>query len=550
YKIIDQINILGNSKITEIKNSFFEIERKHENNLSEKYFMPNGYNSLCLKTNKKAKAEIILDMRYPYDSRQMGRIYDVEAERDCALIKFTKRQDLEEDELDGKEEFTLYLAIKTDQYDYKEIGKFFSKHYQKDKERNSYPCDRSVFKALEIEFKNAVFSVADTPQKAIEEAKYIFDNFNELRKKTKNNTYKKIKFKNIGDKEIGMAYLCVKNSINTLLVENNDKKGAYAGLPWFFQFWHRDEAISLLQVYKLDKNFAQEIILSQLKTILENGQIPKQRFFDMEEMRLQSADALSWLADRVFKISIKDKLANDFEIDIIEGFEKAVSGLIREKTTDDLADSSNNETWMDSLKRDGARIEIQAGRLRMYNFLYKLTKNDQYQILEKELKIKVREKFYQDGILFDGPDDKTIRPNIFLAAYLYPKLLKNKEWEICFDKILPKLYLDWGGLSSVDTTSSEFIPKDTGENNASYHNGNSWYWINNLAAFVLYKLNPRKYSAYINSIMEASTNEILYHGIAGHHSEVSSAEKQTSAGCGAQLWSAAMYSEVLDEMVK
>ena len=550
YKIIDQINILGDSKITEIKNSFFEMERKYENNLSEKYFMPNGYNSLCLKANRKAKAEIILDMRHPYDSRQMGRIYDVEIERYYALIKFTKRQDLNEDGLDGKKEFNLCLAIKTDRYDYKEIGKFFSKHCQKDKERNSYPCDRSVFKALEIEFKNVVFSIADNPQKALEEAKYVFNNFDKLRKKTKSATYKKIESKNIGDKEIGMAYLCAKNSINTLLVRNNNKKGAYAGLPWFFQLWHRDEAISLLQIYKLDKKLAQEIILLQLKIVSENGQIPKERFFNKGEMKLQSSDTTGWLADRVSKIFIiNDKLVNDFKIDIIEGLEKAVLGLIQEKTTDDLADSSNNETWMDSLNRNGARIEIQAGRLRMYNFLYKLTKNDQYQILEKELKTKVREKFYQDGILFDGLDDKTIRPNIFLAAYLYPDLLKNEEWEACFDKILPKLYLGWGGISSVDITSNEFIPKDTGENNASYHNGNSWYWVNNLTAFVLYKLNPHKYSEHINSIMEASTNEILYNGIAGHHSEVSSAEKQTSAGCGAQLWSSAMYLEVLDEMV-
>ena len=544
YKIIDQVKILGGLKITEIKNSFFEVERKYENNLREKYFMPDGYNSLCLKTNKKAKAEIILDMRHPYDLSQEKRIYDIKIEREHALIKFTKQRNLKEDGINNKKEFSLYLAIKTDRYDYKKIGEFFSKHYKKDEERNSYPCDKFVFKALEIEFKNAVFSVADNPQKALEEAKYVFDNFDELREKAKSDFYEKIKPIDIRDKEIKMAYLCAENSINTLLVRNNNKKGAYAGLPWFFQFWHRDEAISLLQIYKLDKDLTQEIVLAQLKAVLENGQISKQRFFGAEGMNLESADTLGWLADRVSKIFNNNNLANDFELEIMEGFEKAVLGLIQEKTTNDLADSFNNETWMDTLNRNGARIEIQAGRLRMYNFLYKLTKNDQYQILEKELKTKVREKFYQSGILFDGPGDKTIRPNVFLAAYLYPELLNKKEWEECFDKILPKLYLDWGGLSSVDVTSDKFIKQDTGENNASYHNGNSWYWINNLTALVLYKLNPRKYSAYINSVMEASTNEILYNGMAGHHSEVSSAERQTSAGCGAQLWSSEMYLEV------
>jgi hypothetical protein len=539
YKIIDQINILGNSEIIEIKNSFFEVGRKYENNLSEKYFMPNGHNSLCVEVDKKAKAEIILDARYPYDSRQMGRIYDVEIKRDYALIKFTN----------NKKEFTLYLAIKTDRYDYKKIGEFFSKHYKKDKDRNSYPCDRFVFKALEIEFENAVFSVANTRQKALDEAKYISDNFEKLRKKTRSDLYKKLKLPKINDGEIQMAYLCAKNSIHTLLVENDGKKGAYAGLPWFFQFWHRDEAISLLQVHKLNKDLAREIILAQLKTILDNGQVPKQRFFNTEQKDIQSADTLGWLADRIFKMSRNRKLSKDFEMDIIERFEKAASDLIQNKTINDLAASGKSETWMDSLDRGGARIEIQAGRLRIYNLLHKLTKNDQYKILEKELKLKVREKFHKNKVLFDGPEDKTIRPNIFLAAYLYPELLSKKEWELCFDKILPKLYLNWGGLSSMDITSSEFIPKDTGENSASYHNGNSWYWINNLAALVLYKLNPRKYSSYINGIMEASTNEILYCGIAGHHSEVSSAENQTFSGCNAQLWSVAMYLEVFDEII-
>jgi glycogen debranching enzyme len=550
YKTIDQINILGTSKITEIKNSFFEVERKYDNNLSEKYFMPDGYNSLCVKTNKKARAEIILDMRYPYDLRKMGRIYDIEIRRDYALVKFTKQRDLNEDGINGKKEYTLYLAIKTDRYNYEKIGEFFFKHYKKDEDRNSYPYDRFVFKGLEIEFENAVFSVADTRQKALDEAKYISDNFEKLREKTKCDIYEKIKFKNIGDKEIEMAYLCAKNSINTLLVKNNNKKGAYAGLPWFFQFWHRDEAISILQIYKLNKNLAQEIILSQLERISDDGQILKRRFYGDEAEKLHSADALGWLANEIFKISANYKLAKDFEMDIVKGFEKAVSNLIQGKTINDLADGSKNETWMDTLNRNGARIEIQAGRLRIYNFLHKLTKNDQYKILEKELKLEVKKNFYKNKILFDGPEDETIRPNIFLAAYLYPKLLSKKEWELCFDKILPKLYLDWGGLSSIDITSDEFISKDTGENSVSYHNGNSWYWVNNLTALVLYRLNPDKYSKYINSIMEASTNEILYCGMVGHHSEVSSAEKQTSSGCEAQLWSNAIYLEVLDEIMK
>ncbi len=268
---------------------------------------------------------------------------------------------------------------------------------------------------------------------------------------------------------------------------------------------------------------------------------------------MQSTDALGWLVNRIWKIFNTCEISKGFspcrDISITEKLEKAVSDLVQKRTVDDLVISYKNETWMDSLERDGARIEIQACCLEIYNFLYGFTENDQYKILRDDLKNKVREKFYDGEILFDSPEDKTVRPNIFLAAYLYPELLNKDEWEKCFDEILPKLYLEWGGISSVDKASDKFIEQDTGEDSASYHNGNSWYWVNNLTALVLYRLNARKYSDYINAIMEASTNEILYGGICGHHSEVSSAEKQTSSGCGAQLWSSAMYLEVFDEIL-
>ena len=549
YKIIDRINILEKDELAEIKNSFFEVKRKYQNKLSEKYFMPDGYNSLCLKASRKVKAEIILDIRRPYDSREGGRFYEIKIEKNYVLIKFTKRRDWSEDGLGDKKEFTLYLAIKTDYNNYQKIGEFFQKNYQKDKARNSYPCERFVYQALKIDFKNVVFSVAKTAEKAIAEVNSVFRDFEKLRKREKESIKEKLQPLKISDDEIKMSCLCAQNSIYSMLVENNNKKGAYAGLPWFFQFWSRDETISLLQIYKLNKDLAKEIILAQLKIVANNGQVSKQRFFGVSAEDLQSADALGWLADRTLKIFNKYRIAEDFKEAVVEGFEKAVAGLIRERTKNDLASSLKNETWMDSLERGEIKIEIQACRLKIYNFLYQLTKNDQYKILEEELKNKVRVEFYDGKILADSLQSETIRPNIFLAAYLYPELLSKKEWEECFDLILPKLYLDWGGIASVDKTSVEFIAWDTGENSASYHNGNSWYWINNLTALVLYRLNAHKYSDQINKIMEASTKEILYGGICGQHSEVSSAGKQTSSGCGAQLWSSAMYLEVFDEIL-
>jgi len=160
----------------------------------------------------------------------------------------------------------------------------------------------------------------------------------------------------------------------------------------------------------------------------------------------------------------------------------------------------------------------------------------------------VRAEFWDGKILADGLADWTIRPNVFLAAYLYPKLLSKEEWAQCFDNILPKLWLSWGGLATIDQTDSRFINSHTGENSASYHNGDSWFYLNNLAALVLHRTDQKRFQKYIDQIIAASTRDILWQGAIGQHSEVSSASKLESSGCFAQAWSAAMYIELIEEV--
>ena len=305
YKIIDEIKIKDRDEIDEIENNFFEVKRKYKSGISEKYFLPDGFSSLCVQTNKMVSAEVVLDMRRPYDSQESGRFYDIEFMDKCIVIKFRKQKNLKAgDDGKGKRDFTLYLAIKTDGEHFEKIGKFISKHYQKDFKRNSSPWDRFVYEAVRIEFSKAVFSVAKTSRKAIEEAEEIFQNFSKLNDREKN-LHQKLKVLKIADEEIKMASLCAQNSIYTMMVENNNKKGSYAGLPWFFQFWHRDEAISLLQIYKLNEELARKIILSQIKFITEDGQTSRKRFYKKESCELSSVDALGWLANRILKLDEK-----------------------------------------------------------------------------------------------------------------------------------------------------------------------------------------------------------------------------------------------------
>ena len=115
---------------------------------------------------------------------------------------------------------------------------------------------------------------------------------------------------------------------------------------------------------------------------------------------------------------------------------------------------------------------------------------------------------------------------------------------------MKKLWLPWGGISSVDKRSPLFHKLHTGEISDSYHNGDSWFWINNLTAIVLHRFGKKKYSFYINKIAEASSKEILKMGAIGHHAELSDAQKLSSKGCLSQAWSAALFVELMFELSK
>lgn len=93
-----------------------------------------------------------------------------------------------------------------------------------------------------------------------------------------------------------------------------------------------------------------------------------------------------------------------------------------------------------------------------------------------------------------------------------------------------------------------FCKNYTGQNNFSYHRGDSWFFINNIAAMCLFDLNKEVYKTQITKIIESSTADILFNGVIGHASEVSDAEKQTSQASPSQLWSIATYIEMIDKI--
>jgi glycogen debranching enzyme len=226
------------------------------------------------------------------------------------------------------------------------------------------------------------------------------------------------------------------------------------------------------------------------------------------------------------------------------------------------------ETWMDPADgegkdmRSGARVEIQALMLAAYDFAEYLRnllwkeKTLDFVKFREELVDNTRRFLFRDGMLWDGYDheslDRTVRPNVFLAYYVYQNLLFREEWINVFRKVIDACWLswgnEWGGFSSIDKGSPLMRWEHTGMNNESYHRGDSWLYLNNIAAACMHRLDGYGFREHVKKIRAASVAEMNTMGFIGQCAELSSAKELSSKGALAQAWSAATLIELLHEL--
>lgn len=534
YKSLDFIKVKDSSikKIIYKNNNTFEVIHK---DFYENYEYIKEEGVLIYKTDNKSEISFIFDSRLAYDMSKWGRYYDVYLEDGTIIVHYKKRKDEKEN---NDYEYDIYTAIFCENAIFKKLDHWEEKSYFFDQSRNDSP-QRATYQAISL--KGNKFSICSSLSKK------------EAIKKSKKAFYKKIKLEKLNplyktsDIKIDYAYNLSLKSLNSFKLEKF--LGVYAGLPWFFQFWTRDTAFSIKSLYYQDKIFTKKLILKYISLIRKDGLTPN----ILPNLGNCSIDGTGILFHRIGEII--NTFTNEEKNKIMNVMYNSLKNILSTYSKGGLINSSSYETWMDTIERENSRIEVQAIYLSSLSVLKKISKKQRkkeiYEFASKNedlLKKKVREKFYNDSILSDGLDDKTIRPNIFMSYYFYPELLSNNEWEKVFDKALEKLWLDWGGLSTVNRADIRFTDKHTGTNNLSYHNGDSWFFINNLTAIVLNRLNSKKYNFHIKKIIDASTEEIINKGILGYHAELSSASKFESNGCLAQTWSSALYLELIKEL--
>ncbi len=502
YKVIEDIRPVDRSEVKKITNYFSKIVREG-NNFKEIFSIDQEKHLLNYQLEKEQEIELILDVRDSYKNSYPD--YQIEEIRDKILITV---------EVDGE---IIYLSV-AGAKNFEIIDEYFVRRYDLDEERKSPPFEKAVYKALRIKGSDIYFSVSNSKEEVLEKVE-------------------KLNLLKVDDKKEPLDFIAAKTGLENLLVEN---KRMYAGYPWFFQFWKRDEAVSLRGLNIVNEKVSRDLFWNLLKN--EQDGIKKDN----------CVDGPGWIFKRAFLF------LNSFN----EKEEKKLSSYL-EKAVDfnrknPLITTGKKRTWMDSIERKGARIEVQALQLNMYKLgrLVDEKREEEYTRLEENLKREVRDIFWNGEVLADGyyveenKVDRTIRPNIFLAYYIYPELLTKEEWIRCFRRALYVLWLDWGGLATIDKNSPKFNSYHSGEDSKSYHQGDSWYFINNLAAIAMNRLDSGKFSYEINKIITASRKDLMWKGAIANHSEISSAEEQRAQGAVSQAWSFATYIEAMYEILK
>lgn len=542
-KIIDDIRSQSLGQVLSIENGFNWVKRTGQK-VSEKFSLF-GNNCLVYESSAAASVEVFLDVREPYQNPEFGRHYRVWREGKIIFINYYQETPFLLPQ--------IFIAIggDTDNAEVKE--EWVRRDYDYDRRRGSAPWEKWVFKPAVFSGSKLYFAAGATKDEAGEALGQILN-----RKGTKS--------ANGGGQNLGpgggfwqalaggrsdldgrAAAVCAKNALKMLYSQRRRAAGLRAGLPWFFQFWQRDEAVSLKGLAQFDEKTAMEIFWRQMEEF-KNGKY----FFD-------TADGAGWLFLRAADFINRGKFNIKENAVILTHLEKGIDRLLNESTIGGLAVEAGR-TWMDSLERPGAAIEIQALRLNMYALAQSLAVDkktrDRYAAIEAELACRVKKMFFDGRTLADRYDiaqncaDRTMRPNIFLAAYVYPKLLARAEWEAGFDAALEKLWLDWGGMATIDKNDPRFRAQDTGQDAAAYHNGDSWFWVSNIAAIVMSRVNRKKYNNKIDKIWNAAKNDILWGGTIGCASEISSAESYYPCGCPNQAWSNATFLELCQELKK
>ena len=377
------------------------------------------------------------------------------------------------------------------------------------------------------------------------------------------------------DEELDIALMWAKLSLDALIMNQSQSgipvKGIFAGLPWFNNYWGRDSFISLPGATFVTGNFndARKILLSfarfqEKDTSSTNyGRIPN--IVTPTSIAYNTADGTPWFVKQMYDYI---KVSNDTALirELFPVIKRSIEGTIRYHT-DSLGFLTHGdaESWMDAVGPNGPwsprgnrACDIQAlwyYQLLIGSFEAEYLARNSLANKWKSLADRVEKNFnayfvdrenklVYDHLNADGTPSHELRPNQLFCL----DIINSEDIREAMVKTVTANLIYEYGVGTLSQSDSNFHPFHHNEpyyvQDAAYHNGIVWTWLNGHAIYALTRNDEEDLTFKITKNM---VHQILHRGCVGTLSELLDAQTRGGeteprlSGAFSQAWSLAEF---------
>ncbi len=358
------------------------------------------------------------------------------------------------------------------------------------------------------------------------------------------------------------------------LVMNQIKKGIFAGLPWFDNYWGRDSFIALPGATLVTGNFtdAKEILRSFANWQEKNpkssnyGRIPNLATTGSIAYNTTDGTPRFVIAlEEYFRYSGDTSFVREMYPVVRRSIEGALAYHVDEHA---FLKHGEAETWMDAVgpagpwsPRGDRANDIQAlwfHQLQSGASLARLADDQQCALLWENISRAVRANFnklflipsdslFTDHLNADGTQDGQVRPNPLFAL----DLINDEATKARVFKTVTERLVYTHGIASLSQDDLNFHPYHHYEpfyvQDAAYHNGIVWTWLAGtwIDAAVSYRLPDLAFKVTDNMV-----HQILDRGAVGTISELLEAvprpgeQEPRLSGTFSQAWSLSEFLRV------
>ncbi|MBW6451902.1 MAG: hypothetical protein K0B02_04205 [DPANN group archaeon] len=532
YKINNTwLDIKNSTKFIQ-KPTYSEHEYKITNlNIKETVFIPENSSAMIsiitientakTKTDIEINPEIAINIRTKYENyherEYSNKFIDI---RRAILISGKNKTD--------NIIFGTGQPSKTIEINFKESEKY-KEHYQNnEKERCYIPGSLIIKTTLEAKETIKIPIIFATSNISAQDAQntydYILQNLeNVINNKTDsiNNIIKTSTIKT--DSDLDKKFTWAALNTHNLVHNSTIGSGIFAGMPWFQEFWGRDTFWSLLGLIDMGEfKTAKEC----MKTLLK---YQKERIPNLVDTK-GNTSYIGADTDPLFLIALDYYVKHSGDKKILTEFKKNIKTSLKSlKLDSDFVIHESNETWMDTLKRTGTAIDIQALWIHALESNNKELSDDLKDMLIKFFWDK-DSKYFLDT--FGKDKDKSLTINA--AVPLMFGQVPEEEALLALDKINTEFKTAYGAR-----TRSKYDPTYNPE---GYHTGSVWGLTTGWVACANFEYSLKDDGLkYLNTM----ANHMKQNQI-GTIGECYNAETGQLTGAHIQAWSSALFVHAID----